>query len=182
MRMWNTPPEIMCQNHILGEHRELHILQGYVAHGMSIRGFVEKGILEIDNMVDRHDELVREFARRGWPSGTAHTTPMIIDREHPMIKEWYYRGSVHRIYTLLELLRRCPKCRDRYNRKYCSGLAEAFVRSWGLEPVNYKWEGLMVAWTNTTNDDPFFFSDVLVKEREEILRKKSKELLISKQS
>jgi hypothetical protein len=75
MRIWDLPPELLCRQHLLGEHRELHGLwqiltqgkQGYARHPETQRW---RGKLKA--LYRRHEALVAEMARRGY----RHATPL----------------------------------------------------------------------------------------------------------
>lgn len=75
MRVWDLGPEVLCRNHLLGEHRELHAIwsiltegrKGYARHPETLRW---KGKLRA--LYGRHEALVREIARRGYK----HKTPL----------------------------------------------------------------------------------------------------------
>ncbi len=102
-------PRILCTNHLLGEHKELHMLVGCIARNKSLNGYVENGLIETHNIKARHDALVREMGRRGWPSGLNHKTPISeIDLK---------LGRVNRSASLEDLLRRCRLCMERYRYK-----------------------------------------------------------------
>lgn len=72
MRMWLVDPELMCRNHLLGEHLELHILAGCLNRGKNIRGFIEQGLVDPTLICKRHAELVTEMERRGY----SHSSPL----------------------------------------------------------------------------------------------------------
>jgi hypothetical protein len=69
MRIWDIPPQKLCRNHLLGEHRELHAVwsiltkhkKGYSHHPEVLRW---KGKLKALSL--RHGQLVREMAQRGY--------------------------------------------------------------------------------------------------------------------
>lgn len=69
MRVWDVPPKILCRNHLLGEHRELHAIWtiltqgkiGYSHHPETLRW---NGKLHA--LYRRHDLLVAEMIRRGY--------------------------------------------------------------------------------------------------------------------
>ena len=73
MRIWDLPPERLCRNHLLGEHRELHAIwsvltnnrRGYSAHPEVLRW---KGRLRA--LFLRHEDLVAEMLRRGYRHGS----------------------------------------------------------------------------------------------------------------
>jgi len=75
MRIWDIPPEKMCRNHLLGEHRELHALwsiitnnkKAYSNHPETLRWKGRLGALYL-----RHEKLVEEMANRGYK----HHTPL----------------------------------------------------------------------------------------------------------
>ncbi|TAH69527.1 MAG: pyrimidine dimer DNA glycosylase [Methanosarcina mazei] len=75
MRIWDIPPENMCRNHLLGEHRELHALwsiitnnkKAYAHHPETLRW---RGKLKA--LYLRHEALVREMTERGYK----HHTPL----------------------------------------------------------------------------------------------------------
>ena len=75
MRIWDVPPSLLCRQHLLGEHRELHGLwriltedrKGYAHHPETRRW---RGKLAA--LYRRHEALVEEMARRGY----RHTSPL----------------------------------------------------------------------------------------------------------
>jgi hypothetical protein len=75
MRIWDLPPERLCRQHLLGEHRELHALwtiltagkTGYARHPETLRW---QGKLAA--LYARHEALVTEMHRRGF----RHVSPL----------------------------------------------------------------------------------------------------------
>lgn len=67
MRMWLgvDPPE-MCRQHLLGEHKELHMLAGCIRLGKNIEGYVAKRLVRPMHLYDRHRRLVEEMSQRGY--------------------------------------------------------------------------------------------------------------------
>jgi len=69
MRVWDVPVTCLCRNHLLAEHRELHAIwniiledkRGYSRHPEVLRWRGRLGALG-----KRHEEQVREMARRGY--------------------------------------------------------------------------------------------------------------------
>ena len=69
MRIWDIPPENLCQPHLLGEHRELHAIwvvltqnkKGYTHHPETLRWKSK-----LHALYDRHSLLVSEMKRRGF--------------------------------------------------------------------------------------------------------------------
>jgi Pyrimidine dimer DNA glycosylase len=76
MRIWDLPPERLCRNHLLGEHRELHAIwsiltnnkTGYSRHPEVIRW---RGRLKA--LYLRHQILVTEMGNRGYK----HNSPLL---------------------------------------------------------------------------------------------------------
>lgn len=102
MRNWNVDPKILCQRHILGEHVECHMFAGCINKGISMAGYISKGLVEIHNIQARHEELADEMTSRGYN----HKSPL------PEFKSWI-EGNVNREENLWELSRRCPECKKR---------------------------------------------------------------------
>lgn len=75
MRIWDVSPDILCRQHLLGEHRELHALwtilvnerRGYAHHPETKRW---RGKLAA--LYARHESLVTEMERRGY----RHASPL----------------------------------------------------------------------------------------------------------
>ena len=73
MRIWDVPPSILCRQHLLGEHRELHALwtiltecrQGYARHPETRRWRGKLAALH-----RRHELLAVEMQRRGYRHGS----------------------------------------------------------------------------------------------------------------
>ncbi len=106
MRMWMVDPEIMCQKHLGGEHVECHMLVGSLLKGISLKGYAEKGVLEVHSIKDRHDVLAAEMSRRGMN----HKSPL------PAFVDPIF-GHINREWSLNELLKRCPRCQKRWEDK-----------------------------------------------------------------
>ncbi len=77
MRIWDIPPEKLCRNHLLGEHRELHAIwsilihhkRGYAHHPETMRWKGKQKALFL-----RHEALVTEMMSRGY----RHQSPLEI--------------------------------------------------------------------------------------------------------
>jgi hypothetical protein len=96
-------PAIMCRQHLLGEHKEIHMLVGSIRKGKSLNGYLERGLIEPQGIEKRHEEIVREMLARGYN----HKSPLgEISEDTP-------RGFVPRFDSELELIMRCKKCRQR---------------------------------------------------------------------
>ena len=98
--MWMVSPEKMCRKHLLGEHSECHMLAGTIKKGISIKGYLEKGLVEAHNIKARHDILSEEISKRGYN----HNSPLLHPRFTPII------GKVDVEANIIELKRRCKEC------------------------------------------------------------------------
>lgn len=108
MRMWMIDPELLCDQHLLGEHVECHMLAGSLARCRSIDGFVAKGLLEPASLAERHRMLSEEMASRGF----AHRSPL------PEVDLGYLTAEARECRVDLErstedLIERCEACRRR---------------------------------------------------------------------
>ena len=101
MRMWMVDPRLMCRQHLLGEHVELHMVAASLRNGTSLQGFIENQLIETHNVRRRHEQLVGEMKRRGFK----HASPL---KNVPRKRA----GCVDRRANLLELARRCEHCRE----------------------------------------------------------------------
>lgn len=102
MRMWMVNPRRMCDQHLLGEHVELHMLVGTLLRKRSVAGFVANNLIEVHNVRHRHAALVAEMTRRGM----THRSPLPAFRAVRL-------GKVNLRVNLKELARRCRQCRKR---------------------------------------------------------------------
>jgi len=97
-------PRIMCRQHLLGEHVEIHMFIGTLSRGKSVKGYLEKGLLEVHSLYSRHEELVEEMKRRGY----IHRSD--VDEKWRTAEKL---GVIDRKKSLKELVRRCPRCKRR---------------------------------------------------------------------
>jgi hypothetical protein len=99
--MWMVDPSLMCRQHLLGEHKELHMLVGTLLKGISVAGYINGGLAEIHSIKKRHQQLVKEMTARGY----SHQSPL---------KEFasYQAGKVDVNLSNRELIKRCRHCRE----------------------------------------------------------------------
>jgi Pyrimidine dimer DNA glycosylase len=77
MRIWDLDPDVLCDWHLLGEHRELHAIwsilttgkRGYASHPETLRW---QGRLPA--LYARHEAQVAEMERRGFD----HASPLDV--------------------------------------------------------------------------------------------------------
>lgn len=91
---------LLCDQHLLGEHNELHMLAGSISRGHSLDGFINKRLIEPQNIVPRHANLANEMSRRGMN----HKSPLNSLDYEPR------SGYVSTIESAADLKERCPKC------------------------------------------------------------------------
>ena len=98
---------VLCRQHILGAHGELHKFRHNFIKGHSIAG--RKGQIEPHSMESRHDELAVEMMRRGYNHNSPYEQPDLLAYD-------LTDHGVDRDKSLTDLLARCPKCRLRYHK------------------------------------------------------------------
>jgi hypothetical protein len=102
-----VPPDVLCNQHLLGEHVELHMFKGTIAKGISIKGYIEKGLVDVEKIDKRHEELVLEMQMRGMH----HQSPLRTD------VSLFRAGWVDEEKSLTTLEDRCEDCRERIGRR-----------------------------------------------------------------
>ena len=102
MRMWNVDTKLLCRQHLLGEHNEVHAFVGTINKGISIKGYINNGLVDVYGIRFRHLQLEREMIRRGYK----HNSPL------PKFdaKQFSYPGIVDVEANLVELKKRCQHC------------------------------------------------------------------------
>jgi hypothetical protein len=111
LRIWDVPPRLLCRQHLLGEHRELHAIwvvltrrkRGYRRHPETLRWVGKRRAL-----YRRHELLVREMERRGY----SHRSPLEKRFATGTAVQRKYLDSPARQREILER-RRCPCPLDR---------------------------------------------------------------------
>jgi len=92
-------PKILCRKHLLGEHVELHMFVGTIQKGVSLDGYVSRGLVDTSKIASRHEALVEEMLARGYN----HQSPLPYTDTLGI-------GKVDSIASAVELCRRCPDC------------------------------------------------------------------------
>jgi len=129
MRDWGVPVECLCDQHLRGMHVEMHMIAGILnkeeqakKNGEKYRGYrsesftkftqhLEKGTTDVYTLTSyiaihlvrqRHDEVAMEMERRG-------------DTHRSLLPPFPERveGVINTEGNLIELARRCPRCRER---------------------------------------------------------------------
>lgn len=84
MRIWDVQPDLLCRQHLLGEHREVHALwnvitlgkKGYANHPETKRWVGKQKALYL-----RHELLVKEMLYRGYSHSSPLDAALAIDVE-----------------------------------------------------------------------------------------------------
>ncbi len=58
-------PKNLCDDHLRGEHNEIHKFIGWLKTGKSIDGWIENNCVQLTELWDRHRRLEREMKCRG---------------------------------------------------------------------------------------------------------------------
>jgi hypothetical protein len=103
-RMWMVDPRIMCRQHLLGEHAELHMIARNIEMGRSIEGYIRINAIEPKSVRSRHDELAAEMTSRGM----RHNSPMVF------LTNLYPHINIDRSASFQMLIQRCPRCAQRF--------------------------------------------------------------------
>lgn len=103
MRMWGVDPRKLCNQHLLGEHVEMHMFAGTIQKSKSIKGYISKGLVNPCCIKERHDWLAEEMKSRDMN----HKSPLDMDcHELP-----YHDISI--LENEKELIKRCTECARR---------------------------------------------------------------------
>lgn len=111
-RMWMVEPSIMCRNHLLGEHKEIHQLIGTLRMKCKVDGYVKNNLIEVSSMIERHQQLVVEMLNRGY-NHNSELKEFKIDYLSDEIKNY----KIDKEKSLKDLLCRCENCQKRVMNK-----------------------------------------------------------------
>jgi len=110
MRMWRVNPKILCIQHLLGEHFEIHKHRHNFVKMHNISGRIRPVTqIEPDAMQSRHDPLVEELILRGVNHKSPYEQPSL-----EYLSDDLRYAKVDRLLSLRDLLSRCSKCKDMY--------------------------------------------------------------------
>ena len=114
MRMWMIDPKLMCKDHLLGEHNEIHKAVGNLKHsGIWANNLIRTGYLEPQNFKQRHDKIVKEMLRRGYQ----HNSPLQLNGVKLL------NGKVDIDKSFSDLINRCGSCRKNIVSEFKDGIA-----------------------------------------------------------
>lgn len=109
MRMHMINPIMLCRNHFLGEHNEIHKHRHNFVKHHSIKGRIEPDPqIEPLSMQSRHDRLVSEFERRKYNHKSPYTQPDLS-----YLPDHHRTARVNIYKSLCRLMDTCDECRER---------------------------------------------------------------------
>lgn len=124
MRMWLVPPEILCNQHLLGEHNEIHMFFGSLKARKKLSGYFKNNLLEALSLFSRHEELVMEMRKRNFKHLSDLTPASSIPDLFDYLSESEKQFKIDRKKSLNDLISRCEKCRENYF-KYIKNIGES---------------------------------------------------------
>lgn len=79
MRVWDIPCTLLCRNHLLGEHRELHAIHSILVNHKTKSSYykhpeTQRWIGKLGALWLRHQEQAEELYRRGYK----HNSPIDV--------------------------------------------------------------------------------------------------------
>jgi len=110
MRMWGVDPKMLCRKHLLGEHVEMHMFAGCVIKQMKLDGYIKKGLVELDQIRTRHDQLAEEMIQRGYRHHSRFPTEA-FNSAYWMGHYDKLVGKVNVTANERELINRCEDCK-----------------------------------------------------------------------
>lgn len=112
MRMWGVDTGMLCRKHLLGEHVEMHMFIGAMTRKKNLQGFVDKGLVETKEIINRHDQLAAEMIKRGMN----HKSP--LDSFAQTVLDTYpEQGKLDIEANIEDLINRCADCRALYEAR-----------------------------------------------------------------
>ena len=112
MRLWMCDPQIMCRQHLLGEHNECHMFLGSLKKKINLSGYFKNDLFEPLSLKARHDALADEMAKRGYNHLSILEIDEPIDFSHVTNQELNHR--IDKDNSLYLLISRCPQCYQNY--------------------------------------------------------------------
>ena len=104
--MWGIDTSLLCKNHLLGEHGEIHKHRhNFVKHHKITKRIVPVVQIEPENMKTRHDELALEMLKRGYNHQSPYEQP---DISYLKNEERFAKIDFDISYN--DLIIRCPEC------------------------------------------------------------------------
>jgi len=108
MRMWMCNPKTMCNQHLLGEHGELHKFMPTWVKQHSITGRIKGNQIEPMSYKQRHDKLAKEMVDRGFNHKSDIGYP-----DFSYLSDYEKNYKINKRKSLKELYQRCEACKIR---------------------------------------------------------------------
>ena len=119
MRMWMCNPRILCRKHLLGEYRELFTFLGTLKQQKRLDGYFKNNLLEPLALESRYKKLKDEMLFRKYkPKKEFIFNNTILD----YLNDKKY-NKINKNKSLKELIKRCPECKQRYDKYKYSHLS-----------------------------------------------------------
>ena len=110
MRMWMINPNKMCDQHLLGEHGELHKFLPSFHKQYRITNRIQPVVqIELSSYKKRHDELAEEMVRRGMN----HKSPLPPLPDFSYLPQEHYYAKVDKRISREDLMSRCLRCKSK---------------------------------------------------------------------
>lgn len=114
MRMWGIDPKLLCRNHLLGEHNEIHKHRNIFVKHYKITNRISPVVqIEPENMEKRHNELAAEMIARNYNHKSPYEQP---DLSHLMEEERF--AVVDKHISVNDLIKRCPECAKKITKSF----------------------------------------------------------------
>jgi hypothetical protein len=107
--MWQCDPKILCTQHLLGEHGEIHKHRWTFEKKHKKDRYIINNCIEPKDMKNRHDLLAEELKNRGMNHKSPFEMPDIS-----YLPEAQREYTIDRAAALKELFARCEKCRNNH--------------------------------------------------------------------
>jgi len=104
--MWGVDTKKLCNQHLLGEHLEMHMFTGCIKKGTNLNGYYNNKLVCTNLIKKRHDGLVNEMISRNMK----HKSPL---PEIDFFKDFKY-GEIDIEANIKELSSRCSRCKERF--------------------------------------------------------------------
>ena len=110
MRMWGIDPSLLCKQHLLGEHGEIHKHRHNFVKKHKITKRISPVVqIEPENMQKRHDQLALEMIKRGYNHNSPYEQP---DISYLKPEERY--AKIDKNISINDLIDRCPECTKKF--------------------------------------------------------------------
>jgi hypothetical protein len=97
----------------MGSHVEIHMFLGTIKKKTSVKGYIDKNLLEPKLLKAYHDDLASEMNSRGYK----HNTEITNEYFHECISllpEDQRKAKIDYISSGEELFKRCPDCNENH--------------------------------------------------------------------